>query len=73
MKSPATGYLYGIMDNNTLTVITFSLNILDEQTDEIHSINLQLNMPTEIDLCGVLQVGDCKNEIPDAFKVSMII
>lgn len=64
-----TGRLFGVMSDNSLTVLGFAVNPVDDD-EGIEPAALQLNMPVEIDLCGVLFIGDCKEEIPDAFKVT---
>lgn len=57
------------MSENSLTVLSFALNPLeDEESTSILPAALQLNMPVEIDLCGVLFIGDATENIPDAFK-----
>ncbi|KAF7993716.1 hypothetical protein HCN44_010311 [Aphidius gifuensis] len=66
LKTTNTGRLFGVMSDNSLTVLGFALNPTDD--DAIEPAALQLNMPVEIDLCGVLFIGDCKEDIPDAFK-----
>ncbi|XP_078042731.1 UFM1 specific peptidase 2 [Augochlora pura] len=63
-----TGYLYGIMYNNTLTVLTFSINIENDTDANINHTILQLHMPAEIYLCGVLHVGECEKKLPDTFQ-----
>lgn len=70
MESTATGYLYGIMYNDTLIILTFSINTCDENESTIDYTSLQLNLPADIYFCGILQIGECKEEInPDVFKV----
>ncbi|XP_012232695.2 ufm1-specific protease 2 [Linepithema humile] len=69
METTATGYLYGIMYNDTLIVLTFSINTCDENESTIDCTELQLNLPADIYFCGILQIGECKEEInPDVFK-----
>ncbi|XP_066592304.1 ufm1-specific protease 2 isoform X2 [Prorops nasuta] len=67
---PNTGHLYGIMYNNALTVLTFNINVQNEHDDSviINHTMLQLNMPVEVDLCGILHIGQCEEKLPDAFK-----
>nr|XP_033330959.1 ufm1-specific protease 2 [Megalopta genalis] len=63
-----TGYLYGIMYNNTLTVLTFSINIENDTEANINHTILQLHMPAEIYLCGVVHIGECEEKLPDTFQ-----
>ncbi|XP_012268207.2 ufm1-specific protease 2 [Athalia rosae] len=62
VSSACTGRLYGVVYENTLMVLTFTLDSdsSENDTDPSH-VNLQLNMPAEIDLCGVLAIG-CSDE-----------
>lgn len=70
METTTTGYLYGIMYNDTLMVLTFSVSAYDENESTIDYTALQLNLPADIYFCGILQFGECKEEInPDVFKV----
>ena len=57
------------MYDNTLIVLTFSIDISNDSETATNHTTLQLNMPAEIDFCGVLVVGPCKEDIPQAFKV----
>lgn len=69
METAATGYLYGIMYNNTLVVLTFSVNSHDtENESEIDYTTLQFNLPADIYFCGILHVGEYKEINPDVFK-----
>lgn len=68
LKDDATGHLYGVMYNNTLTVLTFSINISDDAETTINHTTLQLNMPAEVYLCGILHVGECNENIPETFQ-----
>ncbi|CAL7945048.1 unnamed protein product [Xylocopa violacea] len=68
VKHDITGYLYGVMYNNTLTVLTFSINISDNIEANINHTTLQLHMPAEVYLCGVLHIGHCEEKLPDAFQ-----
>ncbi|KAL6257137.1 hypothetical protein P5V15_012069 [Pogonomyrmex californicus] len=69
MKTITTGYLYGIMYNDTLMVLSFSLNSSDrEDKNMIDYTILQLNLPTDIYFCGVLHIGECEEINPDVFK-----
>ncbi|XP_025152563.1 ufm1-specific protease 2 isoform X2 [Harpegnathos saltator] len=68
-KPIATGYLYGIMYNDILVVLTFSINEYDsEDKNLIDYMALQLNLPADIYCCGILQIGECKEINPDVFK-----
>lgn len=69
LNSKTTGRLYGVMYDNALTVLTFAVNVSQHDDCAVESATLQLNMPVEIDLCGVLFIGECEEAIPDAFKV----
>lgn len=64
-----TGHLYGVMYNNTLTVLTFSINVLNNTEVNINHTTLQLHMPAEVYLCGILHVGQCEEKMPDSFQV----
>ncbi|XP_012285599.1 ufm1-specific protease 2 [Orussus abietinus] len=66
LQSSATGRLYGVMCDNTLIILSFSLNV--PECSLANYDMLQLNMPVEIDLCGVLLVDQCEEAIVDAFK-----
>ena len=63
-----TGHLYGVMYNNTLTVLTFSINVLNNTEVNINHTTLQLHMPAEVYLCGILHVGQCEEKMPDSFQ-----
>lgn len=67
-----TGHLYGIMHNNTLTVLTFSINICDDVEANINHTTLQLHMPAEVYLCGILHVDECEEKLPDTFQVRVL-
>lgn len=41
---------------------------INESNELLKPIDLQLNMPVEIDLCGVLFVDNHEENIPEAFK-----
>lgn len=76
LKETATGRLYGVICDKTLIVVSFSIDLEDEDKPALTAIScndLQLSMPVEVDFCGVLLVGDVTGNIPDAFKVSMSI
>lgn len=64
-----TGQLYGVVYENTLMVLTFTLNS-ENGNDEVESsrVDLQLNMPAEIDLCGILAIGRSEEAIFYAFR-----
>ncbi|XP_015126287.1 ufm1-specific protease 2 [Diachasma alloeum] len=68
LTSKNTGRLFGVMSENSLTVLSFALNPLEDDDCSIPPAALQLNMPVEIDLCGVLFIGDASERIPEAFK-----
>lgn len=72
LKTAVTGQLYGVMCENVLTVLTFSINSTNGDEEEnkamMKNTNLQLNMPVEVDLLGVLFVDQCEQKIPDAFQ-----
>ncbi|KAK0158922.1 hypothetical protein PV328_009859 [Microctonus aethiopoides] len=68
LTSNNTGRLFGVMSDNSLTVLSFALNPSPDDEDVIKPTELQLNMPAEIDLCGILCVGECQEDIPNAFK-----
>ena len=70
MENPTTGYLYGIMYNNTLVVLTFSINLYDNEDENIIDYTtLQFNLPADIYFCGIVHLGECKEVNPDVFKV----
>ncbi|XP_043268584.1 ufm1-specific protease 2 isoform X2 [Venturia canescens] len=66
-RSNTTGRLYGVMYDNTLTVLSFAVNKSDQECC-LEPTDLQPNMPAEIDLCGVLFIGEGEEPIPAAFK-----
>jgi len=75
MEKTTTGFLYGIMYNDTLMVLTFSINSYnDENEDEkknmIDYTKLQLNLPGDVYFCGILHIGECGEINPDVFKVT---
>ncbi|XP_011702263.1 PREDICTED: ufm1-specific protease 2 [Wasmannia auropunctata] len=69
METATTGYLYGIMYNDTLVVLTFSINSGNGEDKNItdHTA-LQLNLPADIYFCGILHIGECEEINPDVFK-----
>jgi len=70
METATTGYLYGIMYNDTLVVLTFSVNSYNSEDKNITDYTtLQLNLPADIYFCGILHIGECKEINPDIFKV----
>ncbi|KAJ8675222.1 hypothetical protein QAD02_011008 [Eretmocerus hayati] len=68
LNAAVSGHLYGIINEDTLTVLTFSINPVDDEENKILPIDLQLCMPAEVDLLGILYVDQYKQDIPDAFK-----
>ncbi|XP_011311376.1 ufm1-specific protease 2 [Fopius arisanus] len=68
LTSKDTGRLFGVMSENSLTVLSFALNPPEDEESSIPPAALQLNMPVEIDLCGVLFIGEASEKIPEAFK-----
>lgn len=69
VETTATGYLYGIISNDTLTVLTFSLKSHDNENENvIDYTTLQFNLPADIYFCGILHIGECKEVNPDVFK-----
>lgn len=73
LNAAVTGHLYGVMYEETLTVLTFTINPVDDQENPILPIDLQLCMPAEVDLFGILYVDQYKQDIPDAFKVQILL
>ncbi|EFN67439.1 Probable Ufm1-specific protease 2 [Camponotus floridanus] len=68
-ETTATGYLYGILHNNTLVVLTFTLNSDESESENIIDYTtLQLNLPADIYFCGILHIGECEEVNPDIFK-----
>ncbi|XP_001602901.1 ufm1-specific protease 2 [Nasonia vitripennis] len=67
LNAAVTGHLYGVMYEETLTLLTFSINPVDDE-NQILPMDLQLCMPAEVDLFGILYVDQYKQDIPDAFK-----
>lgn len=60
------------MYDNTLTVLSFAVNKSEDDDDCFPDpTTLQPNMPAEIDLCGVLFIGEGEEPIPTAFKVEI--
>ncbi|KAF3428350.1 hypothetical protein E2986_03151 [Frieseomelitta varia] len=68
IKDDVTGHLYGVMYNNTLTVLTFSINLTDNVEANINHTMLQLHMSAEVYLCGILHVGQCEEKLPEMFQ-----
>ncbi|XP_043793595.1 probable Ufm1-specific protease 2 isoform X3 [Apis laboriosa] len=68
IKNGVTGHLYGVMYDNTLTVLTFSVNIMNNIEVNINHTMLQLHMSAEVYLCGILHVGECEEKFIDAFQ-----
>ncbi|XP_011257698.2 probable Ufm1-specific protease 2 [Camponotus floridanus] len=69
IETTATGYLYGILHNNTLVVLTFTLNSDESESENIIDYTtLQLNLPADIYFCGILHIGECEEVNPDIFK-----
>ncbi|XP_012528343.2 ufm1-specific protease 2 [Monomorium pharaonis] len=67
-ETTMTGYLYGIMYNETLIVLTFSINSCnDKDKNMIDYTELQLNLPADIYTCGILHI-ECEEINPDVFK-----
>ncbi|XP_065201535.1 ufm1-specific protease 2 [Planococcus citri] len=52
-KSPFLGELYGILHENTLIIVSFTLKYVEEQEEVKYRIS-ENNFPTEIDLYGVV-------------------
>ena len=71
IKDDVTGHLYGVMYNNTLTVLTFSINLTDNVEANINHTMLQLHMSAEVYLCGILHVGQCEEKLPEMFQVNI--
>ncbi|GAB1861316.1 Probable Ufm1-specific protease 2 [Camponotus japonicus] len=69
IETTATGYLYGILYNNTLVVLTFTLNSDESESESIIDYTtLQFNLPADIYFCGILHIGECEEVNPDVFK-----
>lgn len=51
-----TGCVYGLMYDGTLLVVGSSLELFENE--KISYNQLLLNLPAEIDLCGVLKFGE---------------
>lgn len=68
IKNGVTGHLYGVMYDNTLTVLTFSVNVMNNVEVNINHTILQLHMSAEVYLCGILHVGECEEKFIDAFQ-----
>ncbi|XP_011500881.1 PREDICTED: ufm1-specific protease 2-like [Ceratosolen solmsi marchali] len=68
IRTDITGYLYGIVYEETLTIISFSLNSIDDDENEIKPLDVQYHMPTEVNLIGILYVDQEKPVTPDTFK-----
>lgn len=58
-KSPFLGELYGVLLDNTLIVLSFTLRYIEEQNESKYQIG-ENNFPTEIDLYGVV---NCKQNL----------
>nr|XP_031836789.1 probable Ufm1-specific protease 2 [Nomia melanderi] len=68
VKTSVTGHLYGVMYNNTLTVLTFSINVENNIESDINHTTLQLHMPAEIYLCGIVHIDEWEEKLPDTFQ-----
>ncbi|XP_076231089.1 UFM1 specific peptidase 2 isoform X2 [Calliopsis andreniformis] len=68
IKNDMTGHLYGVMYNNTLTILTFSVNTCDDVETDINHTTLQFHMPAEVYLCGILHIGECEEKLLDTFQ-----
>lgn len=70
METTTSGYLYGIMYNDTLVVLTFSISLCNNEDENIiDHTTLQLNLPADIYFCGILHIGECEEINLDVFKV----
>ncbi|KAG5313969.1 UFSP2 protease, partial [Acromyrmex insinuator] len=69
LETATTGYLYGIMYNDTLLVLTFSISSCNSEDNNLTDYTaLQLNLPADIYFCGVLHIGECEEINTDVFK-----
>ncbi|XP_071561183.1 ufm1-specific protease 2-like isoform X2 [Temnothorax nylanderi] len=68
VEATTTGYLYGIMYNDTLIVLTFSISLCNDEDKNIPDSTMQLNLPADIYLCGVLHTGEYEEIDTDVFK-----
>lgn len=58
------------MYNDTLVVLTFSISSCNGEDENVTDYStLQLNLPSDIYLCGILHIGECEEINPDVFKV----
>lgn len=72
INDACTGRLYGVVYENTLMVLTFTLdNDNGKEESNASDVRLQLNMPAEIDLCGVIAIGRSEEAILYALKVKL--
>ncbi|KYN09872.1 PREDICTED: ufm1-specific protease 2 [Trachymyrmex cornetzi] len=69
LETATTGYLYGIMYNDTLIVLTFSISSCNSEDNNLTDYTaLQLNLPADIYFCGILHIGECEEINTDVFK-----
>lgn len=68
LNESATGHLYGVMYKNTLTVLTFTLDVSDDTEFGVNYANLQLSMPAEVYLYGILYLHQPEEKTPDMFQ-----
>ncbi|XP_015596976.1 ufm1-specific protease 2 isoform X2 [Cephus cinctus] len=64
LKNPSTCRLYGVIFDDSLLVLSFSLDVSNTYNSRI----FQLSLPAEIYLCGVLIVDGEEEDIYKAFK-----
>ncbi|XP_048481073.1 probable Ufm1-specific protease 2 [Plutella xylostella] len=65
----STGCLYGLMYDGTLLVVGLSLELFEDDKNTYKQ--LLLNLPTEVELCGVIKFGDSltmDNQLKDILK-----
>lgn len=64
MKQNGTGYLYGVLDKSIQIVIGLKI-----KADESDDLNSAYSFPTEIDKCGVIEIGhtDANELVEDVY------
>lgn len=70
----STGCLYGLMYDGTLLVVGLSLELFESERNTYNQ--LLLNLPTEIELCGVIKFGETlttETRLKEILQVSCLI
>ncbi|XP_015174913.1 PREDICTED: ufm1-specific protease 2 [Polistes dominula] len=71
LTTQTTGRLYGITHNDTLTIITFSI---DNDSDDVFNIlSFESFLPTNVNPCGLLYTGEIEENVPDPVNNKIIL